>query len=580
MRIGMATSRHLVGWWLAWASLCGGLLAAEPQSLVVTQRGELPIILSAPHGGNEIVLGAEPRKGEGLKRQPGGFVTARDAGIEELAHEVADAIALRFGKPPYFVISRAHRKFLDPNRAPAAAYECDAAKTVYDAYHAALDEACREVGEKFRAGLLLDLHGQGSAKDTVFRGTKNGTTVAWLRQRFGEAAHTGDASLLGQLKRRGWTVHPDPFDGREQPGYTGGYIVQRYGGQDHCGIDAVQLEFGASYRSPARRLGTATVLADALADYAIRYFAFQLPAPIEVAVYAGAGTSNRSRTALAAVLAQQPRLELRDIMADEIRQGKLEAVKVLIHPGGSGSAQGRSLGPEGREQIREFVQRGGGYLGICAGAYLATCDYDWSLRLLDATVVDREHWNRGFGNVDISLTPRGMELLGIARNRLSIYYHQGPLLAPADNPDIPDYDGLAKFETEIVKNGAPQGIMLGQTAIATGVFHQGRVCCFSPHPERTAGLEKMLLRAVSWCAGEDASDERHRNNGSRVVSQRSFLAVRSSFCPPPPRRLPFPSKILHTAPQVWRQKSCNGPPKTRTGFMNFTNSTSIDCVPM
>ncbi len=511
MRVDIAANRWLVNWWLAWASLCGGLLAAEQQSLVVTQRGELPIILSAPHGGNEPVPGAEPRKGEGLERKPGGFVTARDTGTEELAHEVADAVALRFGTPPYFVVSKAHRKYLDPNRAPAAAYECDAAKAVYDAYHAALEDACREVQARFHTGLLLDLHGQGSAKDTVFRGTKNGATVAALRQRFGDAAHTGEAGLWGQLKRRGWTVHPDPFDGREQPGFTGGYIVQRYGRQADFGIDAIQLEFGASYRSAARRPATATVLADALADYAVRYLNCQLPEPIEVAIYTGAGVSNKSRSSLVAALSQQPRLGLRDITADEIRQGKLAAVKVLVHPGGSGSQQGQSLGPEGRRQIREFVQRGGGYVGICAGAYLATCDYDWSLRLLDAKVVDRQHWNRGFGNVDLSLTPRGRELLGVDRQRLSIYYHQGPLLAPAENPNIPDYEDLAKFETEIAQNGAAPGIMLGQTAIATGVFHQGRVFCFSPHPERTAGLEKMLLRAVIWSAREGIFDERHVN---------------------------------------------------------------------
>jgi len=220
MRVDIAANRWLVNWWLAWASLCGGLLAAEPQSLVVVQRGELPIILSAPHGGQESVPGAEPRKGEGLERKPGGFVTARDTVTEELAQEVADAVALRFGKPPYSVVSKAHRKYLDPNRAPAAAYEGDAAQAVYDAYHAALEDACREVQARFHTGLLLDLHGQGSAKDTVFRGTKNGATVAALRQRFGEAAHTGEAGLWGQLKRRGWTVHPDPFDGREQPGFT------------------------------------------------------------------------------------------------------------------------------------------------------------------------------------------------------------------------------------------------------------------------------------------------------------------------------------------------------------------------
>jgi glutamine amidotransferase-like uncharacterized protein len=274
------------------------------------------------------------------------------------------------------------------------------------------------------------------------------------------------------------------------------------------------LEFGASYRSATRRFATATVLADALADYAVRYLHWRLPEPIEVAVYTGAGVSNKSRSAMVAVLSQQPRLKLRDITADEIRLGRLADVKVLIHAGGSGSQQGRSLGAEGRRQVREFIRRGGGFVGICAGAYLATCDYDWSLRVLDAKVVDRQHWNRGFGYVDIGLTPRARQLLGIDRSRVSIYYHQGPLLAPAENPDIPDYDNLAKFETEIAQNGAPPGIMLGQTAIAAGVYDQGRVCCFSPHPERTDGLEKMLLRAATWVAREDVIDQRHPNHGS------------------------------------------------------------------
>jgi hypothetical protein len=55
--------------------------------------------------------------------------------------------------------------------------------------------------------------------------------------------------------------------------------------------------------------------------------------------------------------------------------------------------------------------------------------------------------------------------------------------------------------------------MLGQTAIAAGVYAQGRVACFSPHPERTTGLEKLLLRAVIWSAREGVFDERQVPDG-------------------------------------------------------------------
>ena len=70
-----------------------------------------------------------------------------------------------------------------------------------------------------------------------------------------------------------------------------------------------------------------------------------------------------------------------------------------------------------------------------------------------------------------------------------------------------DYEEMAKFKTEIAKNGAPEGVMLGTTAIARGRFGQGRVICFSPHPEMTEGLGHMVERAMRWVARPDATSE-------------------------------------------------------------------------
>ena len=38
----------------------------------------------------------------------------------------------------------------------------------------------------------------------------------------------------------------------------------------------------------------------------------------------------------------------------------------------------------------------------------------------------------------------------------------------------------------------------GSTAFAAGEFGKGRVFCFSPHPEKTPGLEVFLDRAIAW----------------------------------------------------------------------------------
>jgi N-formylglutamate amidohydrolase len=250
--------------------------AATTQDLDVsryvrTQAGELPIILSAPHGGALQVPDVDVRRGEGLAKGPSGFVASRDGGTEELAEQLAAAIERRFGKRPYVVFARSHRKYLDPNRPAHIAYEDSDAKPVYDHYHGKLADYCRDVQQRFRRGLLLDIHGQGSRKDTIFRGTQDGKTVTLLRTRFGEGAQIGASSLFGQLKARGWSVHPDPLDGQEQQGYRGGYIVQTYGSHQGYGIDAVQLEFGQTFRDAKNRKAAAATLTDALANYAETY---------------------------------------------------------------------------------------------------------------------------------------------------------------------------------------------------------------------------------------------------------------------------------------------------------------------
>jgi len=251
-------------------------VSSDIEVLVEVRRGDLPVILSAPHGGTLQIDGVAPREGTGMKTGPSGFFTGRDGGTTELASELADAIEQRMGKRPYLVLSKVHRKYLDPNRPPEIAYEDSDAAPVYQRYHGSLGTFCREILQRYRSGLLLDIHGQGSSKSTVYRGTNNGKTVTRLRERFGEESHSGEESFFGMLHGLGWKVYPYPADGKEQSGFTGGYIVQTHGSHRPEGVDAIQLEFGADYRDKANRKKIAGELAKAVEDYLKVYVLIEL----------------------------------------------------------------------------------------------------------------------------------------------------------------------------------------------------------------------------------------------------------------------------------------------------------------
>jgi phosphoribosylformylglycinamidine (FGAM) synthase-like amidotransferase family enzyme len=250
------------------------------------------------------------------------------------------------------------------------------------------------------------------------------------------------------------------------------------------------------------------LIATGLLAFALHSFAADdVARPIRVAVYQGPG-AGPSRANLITVLGAAkgtPALQISHLSPAEIRRGKLKDFDVLIHPGGSGGGQGRALEAPGREEVREFVRNGGGFIGICAGAYLATDDYEWSLGLIEARAIDRKHWARGKGTVEVELSPAAKEFFGTGAAPIAIHYAQGPLLGRRewDNPLAPEYESLALYRTGIAEKGAPEGIMPGTSAIVRANFAQGRVFVFSPHPEMTDGLGFMLERAVTWVAKRD-----------------------------------------------------------------------------
>lgn len=241
----------------------GSLHAEAASALVTVQKGDLPIIISSPHGGTQPVPGVPERMVGGA----GKFVKLRDGDTDVLASRIAEEIEKIMGARPHLVIARFHRKFIDANRPVAGAYESAAAKPHFDAYHDALDAARLDVRDRWGSGILIDIHGQGTDQNAIFRGTINGKSVQGLLAKFGKRAIAGPDSIAGQLAARGHKVLPpcDDPEARETQ-WVGGHILATHA--VGTGVDGVQLEFGRSFRKSDTLNATAKDVAGAVAVFA------------------------------------------------------------------------------------------------------------------------------------------------------------------------------------------------------------------------------------------------------------------------------------------------------------------------
>lgn len=147
--------------------------------LVHTQVGNIPVILTSPHGG-KLPLGSVK-----VRTSPGSCII-KDSNTNMIVEKVNHYLQVNHhGLKPYIVKGLASRKFCDLNRAPcifyffvachmlrfssskffvhnfplfifiAHAYDDEEAKAYYDAYHNAIKHCIKEMKEKFPDKLPL-----------------------------------------------------------------------------------------------------------------------------------------------------------------------------------------------------------------------------------------------------------------------------------------------------------------------------------------------------------------------------------------------------------------------------------------
>jgi glutamine amidotransferase-like uncharacterized protein len=242
--------------------------------------------------------------------------------------------------------------------------------------------------------------------------------------------------------------------------------------------------------------------------------------PIRVALFDDKGSAGKGVPNVSNQLGKISDIKLTELDGDQISNGSLKDFDVVIFTGGRAGEQATSLGEKGREEVRKFVQQGGGYVGICAGAYLA-CSGGNMLGILNAKSAPK--WRRGKGMVKIEVTPLGEQSTSLPAKIQEVLYNNGPILTPDQREDLPKFETLAFYRTEMSKMGATKGAMVNTPAIVSGSCGKGRVMISGPHPEQTAGMEKFVERAVKWVAGKENPKESNASDSQSMGEMESSV---------------------------------------------------------
>ena len=230
------------------------------------------------------------------------------------------------------------------------------------------------------------------------------------------------------------------------------------------------------------------------------------PTAIRVALFDAPGVVRSALDATVAILEPLPNVSPRVITPEDVRAGALDQADVVFFTGGRGSFQGRELGEDGRARVRAFVQRGGGYVGVCAGAYLALQGREefFKLAIVAGRHMSGDAWHRGIKTVRIEDT-RGE----IHR----VHYANGPIFEPVTVDSLPAYRSLARYRDDVYsrRHGTIAGEMPGTPAVIATRYGDGRVLLFSPNPA-LGGMDEparpdMIVDAVAWVAEADPVPE-------------------------------------------------------------------------
>jgi len=201
--------------------------------------------------------------------------------------------------------------------------------------------------------------------------------------------------------------------------------------------------------------------------------------------------------------------------AHAINDGVLDAYDALCVPGGNMYEYAEDISAAGKDNIQGFIERGGGYIGICGGAYFAAAEVVWRGDQLPMTPlglfsgravgpIKEIFLYPEYGMCQINLLDSEHPITQSEPDSIWVLYYWGPAFNPAPDALV---DVLGVYDIG------------GRPAMLAFDYGRGRVFLSGVHPEIeedcgrdgvTLGDEfddqgsdwNLLANAVRWCLRE------------------------------------------------------------------------------
>ncbi|BAW32300.1 conserved hypothetical protein [Methanothermobacter sp. MT-2] len=169
-----------------------------------------------------------------------------------------------------------------------------------------------------------------------------------------------------------------------------------------------------------------------------------------------------------------------------INSNILASYDVLVMPGGTSGLSYLRNPNISASAIKSFVSNGGGYLGVCAGAYAAAVAVDgyytsWGLADVRCKAVYYE------GELAVSITSAGENILGLSGTQTISHYNGAAMYATGTVTTLATYaDNKTGYK--------------GYIAAVADTYGSGRVILCGPHPELSPRIPEMVVQMIAWLA--------------------------------------------------------------------------------
>jgi len=268
-----------------------GEVLFDPEGWTEVLVGDIPLVISVPHGGYIKDLRIEDRDCS----EHGRVVKGADSNTIATARAIQQVFWETYGKRPYFIISRLSRNKVDQNRDVALGACGDPLATqAWNFYHGAIDRALSRAKKDSQWAIFIDLHGHAHKNPRLELGyslNREQLSKAYTKKGLGELG--GKSSLGNLISAKGTDFHqllfgpqafgslmmdrgiaatpslgdPHPLEGEKF--FAGGYNTRHYTTAEYPNVFGWQIEcnFKGIRDTDANRMKFASALAESYFEY-------------------------------------------------------------------------------------------------------------------------------------------------------------------------------------------------------------------------------------------------------------------------------------------------------------------------